>query len=206
MSPGSLFIISAPSGVGKTSLCRALFDRVSELALSVSYTTRPPRSSEVDGLHYHFIDRCTFEAHLKAGDFLEHATVFDHDYGTGRAWVEQTCAQGLDVILEIDWQGAAHIKAQWPGARCIFIMPPSLAVLRERLAYRHPADPDLVRRRLEQFVADMGHYQAYDYLVCNDDFERALADLCAIIRAERLGILRQSLAQAERLEALLTGR
>jgi guanylate kinase len=205
MSQGSLFIISAPSGVGKTSLCRALLKRLPELALSVSYTTRHPRPSEVEGLHYHFVDRLRFETHLKAGDFLEHAQVFDHYYGTARAWVEATCAQGLDVILEIDWQGAKQIKEQWPSAQSIFIIPPSFSVLTERLAHRHPEDPDLVASRLKNFLQDMVHYPDYDYLVCNDDFEGALLDLCAIIRADRLSCERQCRIQAARLQALLVG-
>jgi guanylate kinase len=203
MNRGGLFIISAPSGVGKTTLCKALIKTLPGVALSVSYSTRAQRSGEQDGVHYHFVDLMTFEALLKAGVFLEHARVFNQYYGTSGVWLEEQRTVGFDVILEIDWQGARQVKEKRPEAQLIFILPPSLDVLRQRLESRHPQDRALVAERLGGLQRDLVHYSEYDYLVCNDHFENALQGLCAIVQAHRLGRERQAEAQDALLKSLL---
>src|SRR5690606_4096960 len=207
MPAGNLYLISAPSGAGKTSLVKALLQSHNApdypgagLCVSVSYTTRPMRPGEVDGLNYHFVDVETFKSMQEQGDFLEHAVVFGNFYGTSRSWVEQRLAQGWDVILEIDWQGAAQIQELIPDAVSIFILPPSLEALRERLTNRGQDGEDVIAGRMAKAVHEMSHYDQADYLVVNDSFERALDDLQAIFRAN---LLRRSV-QAERHQALLT--
>lgn len=197
--PGTLFIVSAPSGAGKTSLVRALLADDSGVTVSVSFTTRPPRAGERNGVDYHFVDHQRFRAMIEAGEFLEHAEVFGNYYGTGRAEVASRLAQGSDVILEIDWQGAQQVRQGFPGAVGIFILPPSCEVLRERLNGRGKDAPAVIERRLQAAVEEISHYSEYDFIVINDHFEAALADLRSILRAERL---RLSL-QAERHQALL---
>jgi guanylate kinase len=206
MPAGNLYLISAPSGAGKTSLVKALLQEHAEpgypgagLCVSVSYTTRPKRPGEVDGVNYHFVDVDTFKSMQDRGDFLENAVVFGNLYGTSRGWVEQKLTHGWDVILEIDWQGAAQIKALLPAAVSIFILPPSLEALRERLTNRGQDNDAVISERMAQAVHEMSHYGEADYLVVNDAFERALADLRAILRAN---LLRRA-AQAKRFEALL---
>lgn len=203
MSRGGLFIISAPSGVGKTTLCQALVKSLAATALSVSYSTRAQRLGEQDGVNYHFVDTTTFEALLSAGTFLEHALVFNQYYGTCGLWVEEKRSAGFDVILEIDWQGARQIKEKRAEAQSIFIFPPSLDVLKQRLGARHPHDPALVRERLEGLHRDVVHYSEYDYLICNDHFEKALQGLCAIVQADRLRRERQAVVQGDLLKSLL---
>ncbi|RMD80010.1 MAG: guanylate kinase [Gammaproteobacteria bacterium] len=200
---GTLYVVSAPSGAGKTSLVRALVERVPGLALSVSHTTRPPRPGERDGVHYHFVDPDTFRRMAEEGAFLEHAQVFGHCYGTSRAWVEGRLAEGVDVILEIDWQGARQVRAALPGTVGIFILPPSLKVLEQRLRTRGQDSEETIRRRLAEAVAEMRHYAEYDYVVVNEVFERALGDLEAIVRARRLLLERQRRRLAPLLEGLL---
>jgi len=183
---GSLFVVSAPSGAGKTSLVRALVARDPLALISVSHTTRAPRPGERDGDHYHFVDAATFER-MRAGDeFLEHARVFDHAYGTARASVERELGAGRDVILEIDWQGARQVRARMPECVTVFVLPPSLALLRARLEGRAQDAPQTIARRMRDAVAEIAHHDEYEYLIVNDDFDVALAELEAVVAARRL--------------------
>ncbi len=188
---GILYTVSAPSGAGKTSLVKALLEQCDTLRVSVSHTTRPQRPGEVDGVNYHFIDRSSFESMLVSGAFLEQAEVFGNLYGTSQQWVEDTLAAGLDVILEIDWQGAEQIRRLMPDSIGIFILPPSLSALVERLNGRGQDDPAVIERRMAQARSEISHYSEADYLVVNDDFDRALADLIAIVRAQPLQLRHQ---------------
>jgi guanylate kinase len=203
MAKGNLFIVSAPSGGGKTSLTRALLPRLAgcgvEAVISVSYTTRAPRSGEQDGVHYHFVDEPRFLAMVGRGEFLEHAEVFGRRYGTGRARTEQLLADGCDVILDIDWQGARQVRAQLPGAQGIFILPPSLQELERRLRARSQDDDETIARRMRAARQEMSHHDEYDYLVVNEDFEHALQQLAAIFVAARL----RRDGQAQRLDGLV---
>ncbi len=183
---GKLYIISAPSGAGKTTLIRALLESTPELELSVSFTTRPKRPNERDGIDYHFIDEKEFERRIESGQFLEYAKVFDHYYGTSRAWVERELAQGSDVLLEIDWQGAQQVRKIIPDTVSIFILPPSYKALEGRLRQRGADDQDTITRRMRDAVSEVSHYHEYDYMVLNEKFETALEDLRAIVRASRL--------------------
>jgi guanylate kinase len=179
-----LYVISAPSGAGKTSLIRALRERHPELLLSTSHTTRAPRANEQHGREYFFIDKPGFQRMVAAGEFLEHAQVFDNHYGTSQHQLEDKLAAGADVILEIDWQGAQQVRRLLPASRSIFILPPSLAALRERLTGRQTDSPEVIARRLADAVADMEHYREFDYVVINDDFSGALADLEKILSGQ----------------------
>ena len=204
---GTLYIISAPSGAGKSSLLNALLDSgaIEGLELSVSHTTRAPRPGEVDGREYHFIDLPTFDAKVAQGDFLEHARVFDNCYGTSRASVEARLAAGVDVVLEIDWQGARRVRELMPDAVSIFILPPSRQALEQRLTARGQDDAGVIARRMRDAVSEMSHYDEYHYLVINDDFQQALADLALILRGQGqpLTCKEQSRAHAELLAGLL---
>ena len=184
--PGLLFTVSAPSGAGKTSLVRALTDQDPNLSVSVSHTTRPRRPTEKDGLNYHFINREQFRQMAEQDGFLEHALVFGHHYGTAVREVEQARAQGRDLILEIDWQGAAQVRRKAPETIGIFVAPPSKALLRQRLLARGEDSMESIERRLAEAREEMSHYREFNYLVVNDDFAAALADLRAIVCAERL--------------------
>jgi guanylate kinase len=179
---GHLFVVSAPSGAGKTSLVRALIAARDNLRVSVSHTTRARREGEVDGVDYHFTDQPRFTRMAEAGEFLEHATVFDHSYGTSRAAVASLLDAGHDVMLEIDWQGARSIRAAAPDAISIFVLPPSLAALEARLRGRGD-DSAVIARRMRDAQREISHYPEYDYLVVNDDFDQALAALAAILDA-----------------------
>ena len=176
-----LWVISAPSGAGKTSLVRALLAARSNLVVSVSHTTRRQRPNEVDGRDYHFVDIPRFEQMAAAGAFLEHARVFDNYYGTGRAQLEAQLAAGQDVLLEIDWQGARQVRAALPSCTTIFILPPSRAALGQRLQGRGTDSPKVIARRLADAVADMSHWREFDYVVVNDRFDQAVAELLAIL-------------------------
>ena len=199
MNLGTLYIISAPSGAGKTSLVHALVERMSSVVVSVSYTTRLPRSGEVDGWDYHFVSEQTFLQKVESGEFLEHAQVFDHYYGTASTAVTVKLSQDYDVVLEIDWQGARQVRQLMPECASIFILPPSLDALERRLRARGQ-DPDtIIERRMQAAVREMTYYAECDYLIINDDFERALDDLAAVISANHLRIQPQS----RRLESLL---
>jgi guanylate kinase len=184
-APG-LYVVSAPSGGGKTSLVSALLNRDERVALSVSHTTRAPRRGEQDGVHYHFVDAASFEKLVEQGAFLEHARVFDHRYGTGREAVERQLAAGHDVLLDIDWQGARQVRSSFPAARTIFILPPSMAELRRRLVNRRQDSEEVIGRRMRAACAEISHADEFDFLVVNDDFEAALADLRSIVRRGRL--------------------
>ena len=176
-----LWVISAPSGAGKTSLVRALLAARSNLAVSVSHTTRRQRPNEVEGRDYHFVDIPRFEQMVAAGAFLEHARVFDNYYGTGRAQLEARLAAGQDVLLEIDWQGARQVRAALPSCTTIFILPPSRGALEQRLKGRGTDSPEVIARRLADAVADMSHWHEFDYVVVNDRFDQAVAELLAIL-------------------------
>lgn len=183
---GSLFIVTAPSGAGKTSLVKALLEQTAGLEVSVSYTTRKPRPGEQDGVHYHFVDVPTFERMIAQGVFLEHAKVFENYYGTSREKVAEKLQHGVDLILEIDWQGARQVRAYFPNAVGIFVLPPSRASLDQRLRNRKTDSDDVINRRLREAVSDMSHYAEFEFVVINDDFERALFDLRSVVTAQRL--------------------
>lgn len=200
---GVLYIVSAPSGAGKSSLVNALIKRLSFVFLSISHTTRPMRPGEQSGEHYHFVDHDTFQSMAAQGDFLEHAQVFDNFYGTSQSYVERELAKGHDVILEIDWQGAQQVRKLMPNSRGIFILPPSLAALKERLEKRAQDSAEVITRRMRDAVAEMSHYAEYDYLVINDDFYKALDELCAVFVAERMRTSVQVQAQSALLSDLL---
>lgn len=210
MPQGILYLISAPSGAGKTSLVKALVEAAavqeadySRLCVSVSHTTRAQRPGEVDGENYHFVDAATFAAMGERGDFLEHAEVFGNRYGTSRLWVESRLREGWDVILEIDWQGAAQVKRLLPESISIFILPPTLHCLRERLTRRGQDAEGVIEHRMAQAVNEISHYHQADYLVINEHFDAALRDLQAIIRAGHLALARQRQRHGALLEALL---
>lgn len=200
---GNLFILSAPSGAGKTSLARALLENTSALDFSVSHTTRSARPGEEDGRDYHFVTVEQFEAMLKAGDFIEHAKVFDNYYGTARSSVETQLANGIDVILDIDWQGAQQVRSVVAETTSIFILPPSREALRERLGSRGQDAGDIIARRMRDAASESAHYTEYDYLIINDVFDEALMDLGSIIRAMRLRRGQQGQRHAELLDQLL---
>jgi len=176
-------VVAAPSGGGKTSLISALLKKDERTRLSVSHTTRPPRPGEKDGVHYHFIDEPAFLELVSQDAFLEHARVFDHHYGTGRQSVERQLAAGYDVILDIDWQGARQIRTAFPSCCSIFIIPPSLEELRQRLAGRGQDSAKVIQRRMQDAQAEISHWTEFDFLIINDDFDEALSDLHSIIRS-----------------------
>ncbi len=198
-----VFVIAAPSGAGKTSLVAALLRRASSLALSISHTTRSPRPDERDGEHYHFVSPEIYQRMVEADQFLEHATVHGHGYGTAKAGVIEQLDRGYDVVTEIDWQGARQIKALMPEAISVFIVPPSRAALAERLKRRAQDSPTVIARRLAAAVAEMSHHREFDYLVVNDDFETALEDLISVVRSARLSSARQQSRHRKLLEELL---
>jgi guanylate kinase len=200
---GTLFIVSAPSGAGKTSLVKALREDYPGLAVSVSHTTRAQRPGEQHGRDYFFVDREAFGRMVEDGEFLEHARVFDNQYGTARSTVEAALARSEDVILEIDWQGARQIREVMPACRSIFVLPPSRAALEERLSARGQDNPATIARRMADAISEMSHYAEYDYLVINDDFQTALGELRAIIAASRLHTGRQSVRQQRLIDGLL---
>ncbi|HEY6942762.1 guanylate kinase [Dokdonella sp.] len=183
---GCLYIVAAPSGAGKSSLVNALLEREPGIALSISHTTRPPRPNDRDGEHYHFVNRGVFERMVADGSFLEHAEVFGNLYGTSRAAVEPLLAQGRDVLLEIDWQGARQVRAAMPDCISVFILPPSRAELERRLRNRASDDAVAIARRLAESRDEVAHAGDFDYLVVNDQFADALADLRAIVSCQRL--------------------
>ncbi|QSA96642.1 guanylate kinase [Methylococcus sp. EFPC2] len=192
MNKGVLFVVSAPSGAGKTSLVRELRASLEGFTVSVSHTTRPVRAGERHGQDYFFIDHAGFERMIDEGAFLEHAKVFDNYYGTARATVETALTEGHDVLLEIDWQGARQIKALMPETVGIFILPPSREALESRLRGRGQDDESTIARRMRDAIAEMSHYNEYDYLIINDHFETALEELRAVVIAQRLQAHRQS--------------
>ncbi len=181
MSSGRLFILSAPSGAGKTSLANALVESDPTVEFSVSHTTRAPRPGERDGVHYHFVSMAEFERLIGEGVFLEHAQVFGNRYGTSRRAIETLLKAGQSVLLDIDWQGARAVKAQMPEAVSIFILPPSREALRERLIRRGQDSPEVIERRMREATAEMSHFHEFDHIIINDVFDAALADLRAVV-------------------------
>jgi guanylate kinase len=188
---GALFIVSSPSGGGKTSLVKALLEAEPELRLSVSHTTRAPRPGEVNGREYHFVTRREFDRMLQAAEFLESAEIYGNLYGTSQKWLERELADGRDVMLEIDWQGAQQVRRLIRHAVSIFVLPPSREVLAARLRGRGQDNPEVVERRLAAARDEISHVSEYDYVIINDDFTRAALDLRSIFRAERLKLARQ---------------
>lgn len=200
---GTLYIISAPSGAGKTSLVDALVRTMHDLKVSVSHTTRPSRPGEIDGTHYHFVDTATFQRMADAGDFLEHACVFGNLYGTSRSQVLSDLKAGTDVILEIDWQGGQQVRRAFEDCVSIFILPPSRDELERRLRSRNQDSDEVIAKRMREAVSEMSHFREYDYLVVNDTFDDALTDLKAIVRARRLRCSAQTAKLGRRVNELL---
>jgi len=188
---GCLFVLAAPSGGGKTSLVRALLEREPGMRLSVSYTTRAPRPGERDGIDYHYVDTATFNTLRDRGEFLEHAHVHGHWYATSATWLAGEVQKGHDVLLEIDWQGAAQVRRLIPDAVHVFILPPTVAALKERLEKRGQDTPEVIARRIDAAREEMRHCGDFDYVIMNQDFARAVDDLSAIVRAARLTAARQ---------------
>jgi guanylate kinase len=191
MTPGNLFIISAPSGAGKTSLVKALLKTGIDLRLSISYTSRPARPEEVDGRDYHFVSRKMFEQRRERGEFLESAQLYGNFYGTSQKWINETIASGHDILLEIDSQGAHQVRRIFPKVVGIFVLPPSLEVLEMRLRLRGQDSSEAITRRLAAAREEMGHVGEYDYVIINEKLDKALQDLACIVHAERLRMTKQ---------------
>lgn len=204
MTVGTLYIVSAPSGAGKTSLVNQLSASMSDVAVSISHTTRPPRPGEQDRDHYHFTSPTVFEAMIAEGAFLEYAEVFGNYYGTSRVETEAKLAAGLDLILEIDWQGARQVRSLLPDSLSIFILPPSREALRHRLSNRAQDHPEVIDRRMAASLDELSHYAEFDYLVINDDFTVALDALRAILIGNRQRRAIQQERQCKLLQALLS--
>jgi guanylate kinase len=198
--PGNLFIVCAPSGAGKTTLVDALLEREPEIRLSISYTTRAPREGERDGVDYHFVDKARFEAMIAAGDFLEHALVHGNYYGTSRKWIERELSGDHDVLLEIDWQGAAQVRKIFPQLLGMFILPPSIAELRRRLQGRGKDAPETIERRIAGAREEISHVLEFEYIIVNDRFEQALEDMRSVVRAARATRARQSIRLAKLID------
>ncbi|USD65162.1 guanylate kinase [Vibrio sp. SCSIO 43136] len=205
MAKGTLYIVSAPSGAGKSSLISALLEKNPTYAMkvSVSHTTRDPRPGEEDGVHYHFVSKGEFESLIGEGAFLEHAQVFGNYYGTSRPWIEDNLDKGIDVFLDIDWQGAQQIRKQMPKAKSIFILPPSKEELERRLNARGQDSAEVIAKRMAEAQSEISHYNEYDYVIVNDDFDTAVLDFKAILRAERLKEDKQAVKYNSMLTALL---
>ncbi|USD62244.1 guanylate kinase [Vibrio sp. SCSIO 43140] len=205
MGKGTLYIVSAPSGAGKSSLIAAMLEKNPTYAMkvSVSHTTRGMRPGEEDGVHYHFVEKSEFESLIEQGAFLEYAEVFGNYYGTSRLWIEETLNKGIDVFLDIDWQGARQIREQMPEAKSVFILPPSNSELERRLNVRGQDSDEVIAKRMSEAKSEMSHYNEYDYVIVNDDFDGALVDFKAILRAERLKQDKQAVKYKGMLDALL---
>ena len=201
---GCLFVVAAPSGGGKSSMVNAVLEREPGIRLSISYTTRPPRPGESEGKHYHFIDVPQFLALQARGEFLEQAFVHGNWYATSATWLKQQVAAGRDVLLDIDWQGAAQVRRQIPDSVHVFILPPSIEALRERLIARAQDPPDVIEQRVHAAREEMRHCGEFDYVIMNQDFARAVDDLSAIVRAARLTANRQQVRHAKALAQLLS--
>jgi len=189
---GNLFVVVAPSGAGKTSLVNELLRREPRIRLSISYTTRPPREGEAHGREYHFVDRNTFERMIASGDFLEHANVYGNYYGTSKRWIEAELAGDNDVLLEIDWQGARQVRKLFPEMVGIFILPPSISELRRRLEARGKDAPETIATRMASARNEVSHVLEFEYIIVNEEFDSAVSDLQAIVRASRVARARQS--------------
>jgi guanylate kinase len=205
MSRGTLFIVTAPSGAGKTSLVKALIEREQQLRVSVSHTTRAKRPGEEGGVNYHFVGEVAFMEMLRKGSFFESALVYGNHYGTSQLWVNEQLEAGLDVILEIDWQGAVQVRNLDPKACTIFILPPSLETLKIRLLNRAQDDTETIENRMSEAVAEISHVAEANFVVINEDFDTALEDLCAIIRSCRLTMKYQETNQAALFASLALG-
>lgn len=205
MSQGKLFIVTAPSGAGKTTLTSAVVEGDDKLCVSISHTTRPKRPNETDGVNYHFVDEAEFLEMLQNGGFLESAEVYGHRYGTSQHWVNEKLAEGINVILEIDWQGAEQIRNLYPDSCYIFILPPSLDTLTKRLKARAQDDEDTIADRMAEARSVIEHVCEADFVVVNDEFDRALEDIRAIIRSEGLRTVVQQIKLSELLTSLTRG-
>ena len=203
VTTGTLYIVSAPSGAGKTSLVKALIDSEAQIRVSLSHTTRAMRPGEEHGVNYHFVVHEEFKALIQQGDFLEHAEVFGNFYGTSRSALQQTLDQGYDLILEIDWQGAQQVRKLMPQALSVFILPPSQEALRQRLDGRGQDSEEIIAGRMKEAVSEMVHYDEYDYLIINDDFDAALEDLKAVFRSNRLVLKKQQQRHGSLLKQLI---
>ena len=201
--PGTLFTVSAPSGAGKTSLVKVWLEQCKELEVSVSYTTRSQREGEVDGEHYHFVSVETFETMIADEGFFEHAKVFNNYYGTAKAKVFEVLQQGRNVVLEIDWQGAQQVRELYPDAVSVFVLPPSYSELKNRLTARGREQDEEIQLRLQQAKEEMRHFDAADYLVINDEFEKAVNELCVIYTAQQLKTSVQEKKHKELIQGLL---
>jgi len=203
LTNGTLYIISAASGAGKTTLVSAVLEQVADLEVSVSHTTRAPREGEVDGVNYHFVDKDTFEAMVENSEFIENAAVFGNMYGTSRQHIQEQLLKGKDVILEIDWQGARQIRQLISDCKSVYIVPPSTEALRERLTSRGQDDESIISRRMHEAISEMSHYVEFDYLIINDDFDEARDNLAAIIMGNRMLHEHQQQKHADLLARLL---
>jgi guanylate kinase len=199
---GCLFVLAAPSGAGKTSLVNELLSRDPSIKLSVSYTTRSPRPAEEHGVHYHFVDVDTFNTLKNRGEFLEDACVYGNYYATSKTWLKTQLEAGLDVLLEIDWQGAAQVREAFPESAQIFVLPPSLDALEHRLNKRGQDSPEVIQKRLEMVREEFRHYVDFDYVIINENFSDATDDLLSIVRSERLRATRQRIRHASLLKQL----
>jgi guanylate kinase len=202
MMSGTLFIVSAPSGAGKTSLVKALLASEPDVKLSISHTTRPARPGEENGRDYHFVSAPEFERMQGAREFLETAVIYGNRYGTSRTWIDGQLERGHDVLLEIDWQGAQQVRALMRGTVSVFILPPSLEVLEQRLKTRSQDPPDVIARRLAAAREEISHLREFDYVIINKDFNRAALELASIVRAERLRLPRQLVLNADLINAM----
>ena len=207
---GNLFILAAPSGAGKSSLIKALLEKHpstdehnNTMQVSVSHTTRAARPGEIDGVHYHFVDHTEFESLIEQGAFFEHAEVFDHYYGTSKVVIEHTLRQGIDVFLDIDWQGARQVKTQIPDTATIFVAPPSKDELKRRLTQRGQDSPEVIEQRMIKAVSEISHYHEFDFVVVNDNFTVALAELDAIVTTRRLRTKKQIVRHQQLFNNLL---
>lgn len=207
---GNLFILAAPSGAGKSSLIKALLEKHpstdehnNAMQVSVSHTTRAPRPGEVEGVHYHFVDRTEFESLIEQGAFFEHAEVFGNYYGTSKIVIEQTLRQGIDVFLDIDWQGARQVKAQIPDTATIFVAPPSKEELKRRLTERGQDSVDIIEQRMTKAVSEISHYHEFDFIVVNDNFAAALSELDSIVTTRRLRKEKQIIRHQQLFDNLL---
>lgn len=200
---GTLYIFSAPSGAGKTSLVNALLESTEGIKVSVSHATRDMRQGEKNGVHYHFVSIDEFEKMVERGDFIEHAKVFDNHYGTSQSALETQLAQGSDVILEIDWQGAQQVRKLMPECVSVFILPPSRKELEIRLKGRGQDSDEIIARRMQDAISEMSHYAEFDYLIINDDFDQALLELRSIVLAQRQRLIRLASINAEMITELL---
>lgn len=199
---GNLYVVAAPSGTGKTTLVKALVNSLPDITVSISHTTRPKRPAEIQNIHYHFIDEAEFQRMIKNDEFLEYARVFNYFYGTSKQFVETTLASGLDVILEIDWQGCQQIQTLFPESISIFILPPSIEILHQRLRDRSQDRPNIIEQRIADVRKTLSHITEYDYIVMNDHFEKAVEELKVIVQAGRLLEKQQSRNFSHVLEAL----